>query len=97
MSNHGPPPVDPRGGPPSSGERGALAEELDALFVELIEHQRRRVLAEAQRREPSLTEDDVAQPHDHPALAEDAAWHYEDGVLAGYRAAQMAVRARLRR
>ena len=34
---------------------------------------------------------------DFPAIAEDAAWHYEDGLLAGYLAAQMAVRARLRR
>ena len=70
---------------------------LDALFAELIEQQRLRVLAEARRRDASLTDDDVAQPHDFPALASDPAWQYEDGVLAGYRAAHMAVRARLLR
>jgi hypothetical protein len=76
--------------------RGAALAELEALFDELIAHQKRRVLSEAQRRDPTLTEEDIQQPHDFPAIAEDAAWHYEDGVLAGYLAAQMAVRNRLR-
>jgi hypothetical protein len=78
-----------------SARRATLAE-LETLFEELIAQQRKRVLAEARRRDPTLTEDDVQQPHDIPAIAEDAAWHYEDGVLAGYLAAQMAVRNRLR-
>jgi hypothetical protein len=73
------------------------ADELDALFEELIAHQRKKVLAEARRLNPRLTEDDVQQPHDFPELAGDAAWNYEDGILAGYLAAQMAVRAKLRR
>jgi hypothetical protein len=74
-----------------------IAAALEALFDELVTHQRRKVLAAAQRLNPRLTEDDIQQPHDFPELAGDAAWNYEDGLLAGYLAAQMAVRARLRR
>ena len=68
---------------------------LDRLFGELIEQQRRKVVAEARRRDPRLTDDDVEQPHDFPVLAGDPRWQYEDGVLAGFRAAHMAVRAEL--
>lgn len=79
------------------GSRGETLAALDALFLELVDQQRGKVLAAAHRRDPRLTEDDLAQPHDFPALAEDPAWQYEDGVLAGYRAAHAAVRARLLR
>ena len=34
---------------------------------------------------------------DYPELARDPRWNYEDGVLAGMLAAQMALRAELRR
>ena len=73
------------------------AAELEALFDELIMHQRKKVFAEARRLDPQLTEDDIQQPHDFPAIAQNPEWNYEDGILAGYLAAQMAVRARLRR
>jgi hypothetical protein len=73
------------------------AAELEALFDELITHQRKKVLAEAHRLDPHLTEDDIQQPHDFPALAQNPHWNYEDGILAGYLAAQMAIRAKLRR
>jgi hypothetical protein len=71
--------------------------ELEKLFEELIGQQRKRVLEHARRLNPQLTEDDVQQPHDFPELAGSAEWNYEDGVLAGYCAAQMAVRVKLRR
>lgn len=70
---------------------------LDRLFHELIAQQRNKVLTEARRRSSQLTEDDIEQPHDFPVLAGDAEWQYEDGVLAGYRSAHMAVRASLLR
>jgi len=73
----------------------ATLQRLDALFHELIAHQRQKVLAEARRRDPSLTDDDIEQPHDFAVLANDAAWQYEDGILAGYRAAHSAIRAEL--
>jgi hypothetical protein len=71
--------------------------EIEKLFEELIAQQRKKVLALAHRLNPQLTEDDVQQPHDFPELAGSPEWNYEDGVLAGYCAAQMAVRAQLRR
>lgn len=73
------------------------AAVLDDALERLIEHQRRRVLTLAQELNPRLTSDDVLQPHDYPELRESAAWNYEDGVLAGMMAAQIAARAELRR
>lgn len=73
------------------------AAVLDDTLERLIEHQRRRVLTLAQELNPRLTSDDVLQPHDYPELRESAAWNYEDGVLAGMMAAQIAARAELRR
>jgi hypothetical protein len=78
-------------------ENDAIAQNLEALFEELIVHQRQKVLREGRRLNPQLTEDDVTQPQDFPELAASPSWNYEDGILAGYLAAQMAVRARLRR
>ena len=78
-------------------EKDAIAQQLETLFEELVVHQRQKVMAEAHRLNPRLTEDDVTQPHDFPELAGSATWNYEDGILAGYLAAHMAVRARLRR
>jgi hypothetical protein len=80
-----------------SAERERIATVLEQLFDELATLQRKKVFAAAQRLNPRLTEDDVQQPHDFPELAGNAEWNYEDGVLAGYLAAQMAVRARLLR
>jgi hypothetical protein len=74
-----------------------LLSELDALFAELITQQHAKVAAHARRHDPKLTDDDLEQPHDFPVLASDPAWQYEDGILAGYRSAHMAVRAQLRR
>ena len=73
------------------------AAELEALLHELIVHQHKKVFDFARRLDSSLTEDDIQQPHDFPALAQNPEWNYEDGVLAGYLAAQMAIRSRLRR
>ena len=72
-------------------------DELDAMFVKMIAHQQKKVRDEARRRIAKLTDDDIEQPQDYPELTNDPAWQYEDGVLAGYRAAHMAVRAQLRR
>ncbi len=69
--------------------------KLDLLFAELINHQWKKVRALADTINPRLTDDDLAQPHDFPELMARADWSYEDGVLAGYRSAHMAVRASL--
>jgi hypothetical protein len=72
------------------------AGEIAALFDELVEAQRAKTLALARRIDPSLTVDDLFQPHDHPKIATHPAYQFEDGVLAGLLAAQTAFRAKMR-
>ena len=72
----------------------ALAQG-DALLEELITQQRAKVLRLAREAVPDITSDDVLNPHDFPALKAHATFEYEDGILAGYIAAQMAIRARI--
>jgi len=75
---------------PLSGE--ALLELLEPMIAQ----QREKVLATARRRVPYLTGDDILNPHDFPELERAPEFHYEDGILAGLLAAQMALRAKLR-
>lgn len=71
--------------------------EIERLLEEMIAHQRRRVLEHARKLDGRLTDDDVQQPQDFPVLAGSPEWNYEDGILAGYLAAQAAIRAQLRK
>jgi hypothetical protein len=79
--------------------RGAAVtlEELDAVFDELVAYQQKRVMERARRLNPRVTADDLMNPIDIPELSADPEWNYEDGILAGYRAAHTAIRARVRR
>jgi len=79
----------------------AQASPLDALHAtdrlldEMIRYQRARVLKHAQALRPDLSEDDLMQPHDYPALMADPGFHFEDGQVAGLVAFQVAFRARV--
>jgi hypothetical protein len=68
-------------------------EEIDRLLEEMIESQRARLLVIARRIEPSLTPEDLLQPHDHPRIAANPEYNFEDGILAGYLAIRAAFRA----
>ena len=46
---------------------------------------------------PHVTREDLRNPHDFVPLVESAEFNYEDGILAGLRAAEVAVRAARRR
>jgi len=70
--------------------------EIDALFEELIERQRAKILALARRIDPRLTADDLFQPHDHARLASHPGYQFEDGLLAGLLSARAAFLARIR-
>ncbi|MHB8418962.1 MAG: hypothetical protein ACYDCL_12865 [Myxococcales bacterium] len=70
-----------------------LLRETDRLLEDMIAQQRRKVLAIAQAILPSVTPEDVLNPDGYPELAADGPFNYEDGVLAGLLAAQMAIRA----
>jgi hypothetical protein len=71
-------------------------EEIDRLFGELIEAQRKKTLELAQRINPRLSADDLFQPHDHPSLASHPVFQFEDGILAGLLSARAALLARRR-
>jgi hypothetical protein len=70
------------------------AAEIDALFEELIEAQRSKLIALARRIDPTLTADDLLQPHDHARLASHSSYQFEDGLLAGLLSARAAFAAR---
>jgi hypothetical protein len=72
-----------------------MRETILALTGELIAQQEARLRACATRINPRLTPDDVLQPHDFPELARDPGFNYEDGVLAGLRSADAALRRAL--
>lgn len=65
----------------------------ESLLDEMIAAQRARLLALAHRIAPELTADDLLQPHDHPKIAGNSDFHFEDGILAGYLAVRAALRA----
>ena len=71
--------------------------EIDAALEELCAYQHRRVMDHARRLNPRVTADDILNPIDIPELRASAEWNYEEGVLAGCRAAQAALRAILRK
>lgn len=86
-----------RGGPPGLGyvdhAMSSDAAQLEKLLQEMIEAQRRRLLELAARIMPGVTGDDLFQPHDHPAIAANPDYNFEDGILAGYLAVRAALRA----
>jgi hypothetical protein len=81
---------------PDDADRLQLLRQLDRLLDGMIAQQRGKVLAIGQTLVPALTSEDVLNPDGYPELAADGPFNYEDGLLAGLLAAQMAVRAELR-
>ncbi len=72
-----------------------LLEEIDRVLEADIGLQRKKVFRLARSLVPTLTEDDMAQPHDYEELRNSDQFNFEDGYLAGLLGAQMAVRARI--
>ncbi len=70
-----------------------MIADADRLLGEMIDAQSARLLAIARRIEPSLTSEDLLQPHNHPRLAGSPEFNFEDGILAGYLAIRAALRA----
>ena len=67
---------------------------MESLFEELIEQQKKRLLALAQEIIPHITEDDLLQPNDFPALEMHPYFRYEEGVLEGILTVRMAALSR---
>ncbi len=60
------------------------------LFDELIEGQKKKVLATARRIIPHITEEDLLQPNDYPELELHPHFRYEEGILDGLQVARTA-------
>lgn len=71
----------------------ATATRALGVLAQLIAQQEEKLRACAARIDPRLTPDDLLQPHDFPLVGRDPAFNYEDGLLAGLRAAEAALRA----
>ena len=90
----------------SSAARGAAASEqrtgpqkkmtwdsAERLLADMVMQQEVKVLAVARRIIPHVTPEDLRNPQDFAPLVESADFNYEDGILAGLRAAAIALRA----
>ena len=67
----------------------------ETRLQEMIEFQREKLLKLARDILPDLTPEDLRNPQDFPELIKDPLFNYEDGLLAGYLAVQIAMRSRL--
>ena len=63
------------------------------LLEELILAQKKKLLSTAKRVVPHITEDDLLQPNDFPALEFHPHFRYEEGILAGLQVARAALLA----
>jgi hypothetical protein len=73
------------------------AMEILELLEQMIAQQRAKVLRIARQVIPHLSPEDVLNPHDYPELKAHPTFDFEDGLLAGLIAAQVAIRAELRK
>ncbi len=68
-----------------------LVIRIERLMEEMIEQQRSKVVMIANRIQPGLSDDDLRDPHSFPQVSSRPEFAYEDGLLAGLIAAQVAV------
>ena len=71
-------------------------EALETLFEGMIRGQRAKVLRLAREAVPNIGPEDVLNPHDFPELKAHPTFEFEDGLLSGLVAAQIAVRAEMK-
>ncbi|MGC9328283.1 MAG: hypothetical protein ACP5I1_11660 [Candidatus Hinthialibacter sp.] len=64
---------------------------LIRILDDMIELQRRKVLAIAREFIPGLTPEDLRNPQDYPELINNPRFNFEDGILAGCLSARMAL------
>lgn len=79
--------------PESANEALMVAE---GLFTQMIEQQKEKVKRLAREVLPHLTEEDLRNPLDFVELKQHPTFDYEDGILNGLIAAQVALRAEFR-
>ena len=69
---------------------------MQKLFLDMIEQQKKKLLAVAEEVVPYITTDDILQPNDFPALENHPYFRYEEGVLEGMQSAYAAYMAESR-
>ncbi|MCE9666186.1 hypothetical protein LY474_00015 [Myxococcus stipitatus] len=74
----------------------SMLELAGPLFERMISQQQAKVLRLAREAVPNITPEEVRNPHDFPQLKEHPTFEFEDGLLAGLIAAQMALRAEIK-
>ena len=87
-----------------SGQKVTLSEEEglrmmrvgEELFDKMVAQQRAKVLRLAREAVPHISPEDVLNPHDFPELKAHPTFEFEDGLLSGLVAAQIALRAEIR-
>lgn len=68
---------------------------MQNFLIEMIEHQKKRLLRCAEAIVPHVTSDDIMQPNDFPELENHPVFRYEEGVLEGLQTAEAALRLEL--
>jgi 8-oxo-dGTP diphosphatase len=81
---------------PTSPPAAAPCDDAETLIATLVAQQEAKVLRLGRALVPALTAEDLRNPQDFPVLVGSAAFNFEDGILAGLRSAEIAVRARRR-
>ncbi len=69
--------------------------KLIDLLEELIQGQKGKLLVTARRIVPHVTDDDLLQPNDFPALEYHPHFRYEEGILDGLQVAKTALLANI--
>jgi hypothetical protein len=67
---------------------------MEKILEEMIEMQRAKLLAHAERYIPNITSEDILQPNDFPVLENSPHFRYQEGVLEGLLAARAALRVK---
>src|SRR5262249_7510089 len=75
----------------------AFFPAAERLLEQMISQQRAKVLRLAREAVPNLGPEDVLNPHDFPELKAHPTFEFEDGLLSGLVAAQVALRAEHRK
>jgi hypothetical protein len=84
------------GMPPTPPPTAAPGDDAETLIATMVAQQEAKVLRLGRTLVATLTAEDLRNPQDFPVLVASAAFNFEDGILAGLRSAEIAVRARRR-
>lgn len=69
-------------------------KNISKILDEMSQLQRKKLMRLAQELGVHLTDEDILNPQDYPALLKSQRFNFEDGFLAGILAVQMALRAK---